>query len=255
MHAADRSAPIYLVDVGIHAKVVRKSDNAEWHEGKNSMHMVRYRRRGLLAASAAVFMGAALPVYVAATIRPARADGESAIDPIQNLVNGLVEIMKAGSGTPFSRRYDTLAPIVERTFDLPIILQESVGATWGSLPQDQQDMLLEAFRRYTVASYVNSFNDYNGQRFEVKPETRAVGSGEQVVQTRIIPKHGDGHELDYVMRQGAEGWRAVDVLADGSVSRVAVQRSDFRRLLTRGGAQALAQSLRTKTADLSAGSS
>ncbi len=100
-------------------------------------------------------------------------------------------------------------------------------------------MLLQAFRRYTVASYVNSFDDFNGQRFEVKPDTRAVGSGEQVVQTRIIPKHGDTHELDYVMRQGSEGWRAVDVLADGSVSRVAVQRSDFRRLLDpwrRGGA-------------------
>ena len=255
MHAAEGTAPMYLDDVGIRAKMVRKSENAEWHEGINSMHMVRCRRRGLLAASAAVLTGAALPVYVAGTIRPARAEDESVVQPIQNLVDGLVEIMKAGTGTPFTQRFDALAPIVDRTFDLPLILQESVGATWASLPQDQQDMLLQAFRRYTVASYVNSFDNFNGQRFEVKPDTRPVGSGEQVVQTRIIPKHGDQHELDYVMRQGSEGWRAVDVLADGSVSRVAVQRSDFRRLLTRGGAQALAQSLRTKTADLSAGSS
>jgi len=219
------------------------------------MHMIRCRRRGLLAASAAFLMGATLPAYLAATIRPARADDESVVQPIQNLADGLIEIMKAGTRTPFSQRYDTLAPIIDRTFDLPFVLQESVGPTWGSLPQDQQDMLLQAFRRYTVASYVNSFDNFNGQRFEVKPDTRAVGSGEQVVQTRIIPKHGDTHELDYVMRQGSEGWRAVDVLADGSVSRVAVQRSDFRRLLARGGAEALAKSLRTKSADLSGGSS
>nr|WP_294546591.1 ABC transporter substrate-binding protein [uncultured Rhodopila sp.] len=217
--------------------------------------MVLCRRRGLLAAGAAALAGAALPVYVAATIRPAHADDVSVVQPIKNLVDGLVEIMKAGSGTPFTQRFDTLAPIVDRTFDLPVILQESVGPSWTSLPQDQQDMLLQAFRRYTVASYVNSFDDYKGQRFEVKSGTRPVGNGEQVVQTRITPKSGDAHELDYVMRQGSEGWRAVDVLADGSVSRVAVQRSDFRRLLNRGGAQALAQSLRTKTADLSAGSS
>ena len=39
--------------------------------------------------------------------------------------------------------------------------------------------------------------------------------------------------LDYVMRQGEKGRRAVDVLLDGSISRVAVQRSDFRSLLHR----------------------
>lgn len=220
------------------------------------MHLVRCRRRGLLAAGAAFVTGAALPAYVTAATRPARAaDDDSAIQPIQQLVNGLIGIMKAGTGTPFAQRFDALAPIVDRSFDLPVILQESVGPTWSSLPQDQQEMLMQAFRRYTVASYVNSFDEYKGQRFDIRPDTRPVGNGEQVVHTRIIPKNGDGHELDYVMRQGSEGWRVVDVLADGSVSRVAVQRSDFRRLLTRGGAQALAQSLRTKSADLSGGSS
>jgi phospholipid transport system substrate-binding protein len=77
----------------------------------------------------------------------------------------------------------------------------------------------------------------------------------QVVQTQIIPKSGNSHELDYVMREGGAGWRVVDVLADGSISRVAVQRSDFRRLLTRGGAPALVASLRSKSTDLSDGSS
>ena len=55
------------------------------------------------------------------------------------------------------------------------------------------------------------------------------------------------------MRQGGGAWKAVDVLADGSISRVAVQRSDFRRLVGRGGAQALIESLNRKTADLSGG--
>ena len=187
--------------------------------------------------------------------QPARAmDTTAVIAPIQQLVAGLLEIMKAGPGTPFSRRFDMLAPIIDRTFDLSVILEESVGLTWPALPPEQQQMLSDAFRRYTVASYVNSFDDYNGQRFEVIPETRVVGT-QQIVQTRIIPKSGDIHELDYVMRQGQAGWRVVDVLADGTISRIAVQRSDFRRLLTRGGAQALADSLRSKSAVLSDGRS
>jgi len=170
--------------------------------------------------------------------------------PVQQLVDGLIQIMKAGRSTPFQQRFAMLGAVIDRSFDLPVILQESVGALWAGLPPDQQAMLTDAFRRYTVASYVNSFDDFNGQRIEINPETRTIGSN-QVVETKIIPTKGDTHELDYVVRDiSGTGWRVVDVLADGSISRVAVQRSDFRRLLARGGAQALADSLRNKSADL-----
>jgi phospholipid transport system substrate-binding protein len=74
-----------------------------------------------------------------------------------------------------------------------------------------------------------------------------------VVSSRITPTSGDPTELSYVMRQTPSGWKVVDVLADGSISRVAVQRSDFRSLLTRGGGDALLASLQRKTSDLSGG--
>jgi phospholipid transport system substrate-binding protein len=125
---------------------------------------------------------------------------------------------------------------------LGTILQESVGVTWQSLPPDQQAQLLKSFRRYTIPSYINSFDEYNGQRFVVNPETRVVGD-EQVVRGQIIPLSGGGHELDYLMREGPAGWRVADVLADGAISRVAVQRSDFRQMIKQGGAPVLAQEL------------
>jgi phospholipid transport system substrate-binding protein len=210
------------------------------------MNNCHSRRRVVLSIATSVLLGAVPPVHAGTQ--------EAAVAPIQQLIDGLVEIMKAGPATPFQQRYATLAPVIDRAFDLAAILQESVGSSWTTLPPQQQAMLTDAFRSYTVSSYVNSFDDFNGQRFEVSPDTRAVGS-EQVVETKVIPKKGESHELDYVMRQGSSGWRVVDVLADGSISRVAVQRSDFRRVLSRGGAQALAESLRVKSADLSDGPS
>jgi phospholipid transport system substrate-binding protein len=217
-----------------------------WRRGIGLMHLLRCHRRGLLAASTAFVICATLPARAA--------DSEAVIAPIRQLIDGLLQVMKAGAGTPFLQRFDMLAPIVDRTFDLAAVLRESVGAFWTTLPPDQQTALAQAFRRYTVATYVNSFDNFDGQRFVVMPETRAVGN-QQVVQTQIIPKSGSSHELDYVMREGSSGWRVVDVLADGSISRVAVQRSDFRRLLARGGAPALVASLRSKSTDLSDGSS
>jgi phospholipid transport system substrate-binding protein len=183
-----------------------------------------------------------------------RANAEpAAIAPIRELCDSLLGIMRAGRGTPFARRFDLLTPAIEHAFDLTAILQLSVGPSWGSLPVADQSTLLTAFRRYTIANYVNSFDNYTGQRFDVQPETRPLPNGEQVAQTRIISSSGESHELDYVMRQQPAGWKAVDVLADGSISRVAVQRSDFRRLVSSGGARALIESLNQKTTDLSGG--
>jgi phospholipid transport system substrate-binding protein len=60
--------------------------------------------------------------------------------------------------------------------------------------------------------------------------------------------------MDFVLRQTANGWRVVDVLADGSISQIAVLRSDFRGLLADGTGAALLASLEKKVADLSVGS-
>ena len=202
------------------------------------------RRRWLQVALASAGATLALPRAMA---------DPAAVTPIRQLCDTLLGIMKAGRATPFQQRYETLAPVVERAFDLPAILQLSVGPTWSSLASDQQTTLLTAFRRYTIANYVNSFDNYTGQRFDIQPDTKPLPNGEQLVQTKIVPASGESHELDYVMRREGSAWKAVDVLADGSISRVAVQRSDFRRLVSRGGAQALIESLNQKTNDLSGG--
>jgi phospholipid transport system substrate-binding protein len=200
------------------------------------------------------FITAAVLLSTATTPGLTRAATDTPTATVQQLIDGLLQTMKAGPATPFRQRFSMLAPVIDKTFDLNAILQESVGSPWSALQPEQQSMLAEAFRNYTIASYVNNFDDFNGQRFDVSPNMRSVGT-EKVVETKIIPKNGDTHELDYVMRDTPQGWRVVDVLADGSISRVAVQRSDFRRLINRGGAQALADSLRAKSADLSDGSS
>jgi phospholipid transport system substrate-binding protein len=183
---------------------------------------------------------------------PVQAD-QSVIEPIQRLNDALLQVMRKGRSTPFNERFQMLAPVIEQTFDVQTVLGESVGPTWSTLPADQQAALMDAFRRYTIASYVNSFDEFSGQRFDVSTSPRSLPNGEQIVDTRVISAAGTSHALDYVMRKVGTGWRVVDVLADGSVSRVAVQRSDFRRLLSRGGPSALVQSLKNKSADLAEG--
>jgi phospholipid transport system substrate-binding protein len=206
-------------------------------------------RRGLLG------LGLAVPL-AAISWQPASADttgGSSPTAPIQRLDDALLAAMKAGERTSFDARYRQLDPVIGQVFDLNAVLAASIGLSWATMLEPQKAELAAAFRRYTVSSYVSNFNSYNGQSFEVSPSVRPVGNGEVVVQTRLLRTDDSPVKLDYVMRNGPAGWQVTDVLTDGSISRVAVQRSDFRQLLLAGGVPALTAGLGRKVSNLSGG--
>jgi phospholipid transport system substrate-binding protein len=191
-----------------------------------------------------------LPTAMLASRVEAEESGPAA--PIQALDQALLQIMRAGASTPFIQRAQMLRPAVERAFNLQQILETSVGPKWRSIPPARQQELLRLFSEYTVDSYVANFNSYSGQRIEVLPHTRTVGA-DVIVETQIVPANGDEPtRIDYVMRRFPQGWQAVDVLLNGSISRVAVQRSDFRALVGSDGS-ALLESLRKKVAALQSG--
>ena len=192
-------------------------------------------------------------ITIAVAVGSGRAASASEITaPVEQLHAGLMSIMKAGKTASFRQRYEAIAPVIGQTFDLEAILRQVVGSRWRLLPADQQAALADAFRRYTIASYVANFDTYSGQSFDTGPVVRPVGN-DRVVETRIASAGGKVHALDYVMRQERGGWKVVDVLAEGSISRVASQRSEMRSLLADGGGAELLVSLRQKTAELSGG--
>jgi phospholipid transport system substrate-binding protein len=207
------------------------------------------RRRVLQAILAAACL---MPLPAAAADTAAAPDAVTG--PVAELNAALLALMKAGHAVPFATRYVQLAPVIDRVFDLPAILKASVGLRWATLAQDDQARLLDAFRSYTVSSYVANFDGYGGQRFVILPNRQSVGE-KMVVATQIVPVSRTPARIDYVLHpdQGGGPWKIVDIMLDGSISQVAVQRSEFYGLLGDGGVAKLIATLQRKTADLSAG--
>jgi phospholipid transport system substrate-binding protein len=193
-----------------------------------------------------------LPFVLAARQAVAQAVVDPATVPVSQFYGALFQVMKAGHSAPFPQRYQILAPAVDAAFDLAGILRISVGAFWSSLPAAQQQSLFQVFRGYTIANYVASFHSAKDRTILVEPTTRPVGS-QRVVTTTITKLNRDPLRIDYVMRNEDAGWKVVDVLLDGTISRVAVQRSDFASLVSAGNATPLIDSLRSKLSTLSDG--
>jgi phospholipid transport system substrate-binding protein len=196
-----------------------------------------------------------LAIPVACLLSPLKlaAQGSGPEAAIAALNEALLKVMHAGRATPFAQRAEMLRPVVEQTFDLPLLLRNSVGnLRWPGLPDAQKAQLLDLFEQFTIDSYVANFDAFNGEKFVIMPDIHKV-ENDMVVPTRLIAANGDVTRLDYVLRQTDDQWRIVDILLDGTISRVAVTRSDYRALLAPGDASKLIESLRGKVANLTAG--
>ncbi|MFL5334608.1 MAG: ABC transporter substrate-binding protein [Geminicoccaceae bacterium] len=205
-------------------------------------------RRALLCLLAELATTTALPLFAVEA-----ATSHGAEEPIATFNSALMEAMKAASrGIPFPDRYATLSPVIDRVFDLPGILRACVGPRWSSLSAADRNKLEAAFRRYTAAAWVAQFDNFQGERLEILPDSRRIGQDE-VVATQIVGSDGQISRLDYVMRRQGSAWKAVDVLLDGTISRIAVQRSEFRAQLASGGTSALLDGLRQKIGEVSGG--
>jgi phospholipid transport system substrate-binding protein len=171
----------------------------------------------------------------------------AASDP-QEVAQGFYEVllstMRDGRSLGQSGRYARLVPVVNRAFDLAFMARLAVGPSWAALAPAQQQRLTEAFGNYVSATYADRFDTYSGEQLEVTGE-RPYGS-EIMVQTKIVKSNGETTTLDYLMRQNQGAWQISDVYLDGTISQVAVQRSEFSSILRREGVDGLVMALNRK---------
>jgi phospholipid transport system substrate-binding protein len=199
-----------------------------------------------VAARSAALLCALSLVWVAHCAHAAASD--PAVSQVQTLTAALLKSMHAGAAESTVERYRELEPVVEQVFALPLATRLSVGPDWTSFSADQQQQLIAAFTRFTVANYAYNFRDFDGQKFEIDDKVLSRGA-DRIVQTRIIPAHDTPVSLLYRMHEVDGIWKVVDVFSDG-VSELVLHRTDFAAALAAGGAPALLAYLKKASDDL-----
>ena len=165
-------------------------------------------------------------------------------DNVRGFYDTLLTTMRNGPTLGQSGRYARLAPVVDRVFDVPSMTRLAVGPTWATLPPAQQQQLIDAFRHYVAATYADRFDSDSGQQLQVTGERPY--NADVIVQTKIVKSDGDTTTLDYLMRQNQGSWQISDVFLDGTISQLAIQRSEFHSILRREGVDGLVMALNRK---------
>lgn len=199
--------------------------------------------RSLLVASVlALMLWSGLPVSAGAAEA-----GPDAV--VRTFCERLLESMKGGATLGFKGREAKMRPAVAEAYDMPGMMKATLGTSAGKLSADESARLLTAYNDFSVATYAAQFNEWNGERFDVG-EPRPSSAGMMIVPSQLVPKSGDPTEIDYVMRQVDGKWHIVDVLFEGTVSQVAVRRSEFGSLFRSKGLDGLVAVLEKQTAAL-----
>ena len=167
------------------------------------------------------------------------------------LYAGLGDVI-ARARLDFAGRYAALQPVVAESFDLQFMAELILGRPYKELAPEQQQTWVETFARLTTSTYADRFDSDSGVRFEIDAVEPAA-QGTALVRTRLLRTDGEPVKLDYRMRNAAAGWRISDVFLSGTVSELALRRSEYGALMRREGFDALLAAVRKKIAAAEAG--
>ena len=198
------------------------------------------RRRFLVSAAASL---AATFVWSV----PAFAEDDPAVVHTRAYCDALLATMKTAKATPVKKRYDQLEPAIRAMFDLPAMTKTAVGPDWATMDPRDQQAVVEAFAKFTIATYAYRFDGFSGEHFEVDPSPEVRGEN-KLVKTKIVKANGDTVALNYLEHSTPDGWKATDVYLGGTISELATRRAEFSSLLKNGGTMALIDKLNQQTA-------
>jgi len=214
--------------------------------------MPRGSARFALVLLAALGLGSASAEPAAPTgdAATAAAKPSAAIDALHA---SLLDVMKNAESLGYAGREQKLRTVIPKYFDVDEMARQSLGGPhWKAASEDEKKRYLETFERFMVANYAGRFDGFSGQSFETLGEVPGPRDT-VIVKSRLIDPTDKNIDLNYRMHQAGGSWKVIDVYLNGSVSELALRRSEFVSIVKRQNLDALLVALDARIAKLAAG--
>jgi phospholipid transport system substrate-binding protein len=173
------------------------------------------------------------------------ADLSEAQRPIEQLYAVLLECLRNADALGLEGRRAKISPAVQAGYDLPFMAEKILGRHWVTLSDADRTRWTDTFGSLTVATYAERMTSFTGQVFEVlkvEPSQRDTA----VVYTQVVTPKEAPIAINYRMRDDGGGWRIIDVYLNGTVSELALRRSEYAAVLQRDGFEKLVASIDEK---------
>ena len=169
--------------------------------------------------------------------------------------------MKQADVLGFRGRLQRVKPAVDAAFDVDFMASKTLGPHSKKLGTEDRQRWVATFRDFVVSNYARQFDGYSGQKFETL-EVESAPRETVIVRTVLVRPDDEDVRLDYRLHErrsipGEEqgdteienNWQIIDVYSNGTVSELALRRSEFSALLSRNGFEGLIEKVEEKTAE------
>jgi phospholipid transport system substrate-binding protein len=221
-----------------------------------AFHRLKAAAAGILTGVLIAFSAAAqqqdvpLPEPAPPQIHQTQASLDAAKNVVEEFHKTLLSAMK-DSNLGFEGRFKALSPAVNETFNIPFMAEITSGIYWNRASEDERKKFLAAFADMSTATYAARFRNYTGEAFDILG-VQEEGRNSIVVRAEITDSDGGHTQLNYLLRNFNGLWQVVDIYFNGSISELAVRKSDYSSILKNGGMSALAAALNAKVAEMAA---
>lgn len=198
----------------------------------------RCRQRRALALFCALLALVALPA-------PAPAQPTPAAGVVERLHATLLDAMRRADELGYAGRRELIGPVLAATFDFEFMSRLALGGEWRKLDEPQRRRWVSTFQELSLATYAARFDGFTGESFATDA-TEPAARDTTLVKTRLVRTDDEPVHLNYRLRQDGDGWRIIDIYLNGTVSEVALRRSEYAAVLERSGFEALVAELETK---------
>lgn len=175
-------------------------------------------------------------------------DAAAATKVVESLHDEMLAVMKDGKALGFDGRLARLQKAIEDRYDFAFMAEKSVGLAWKDIDEAQRAQLVDAMGRLAGNTYAGRMKDFSGEKFETLG-TQPAAQATMLVRTQILEPTGKKTSLDYRLRETPAGPKIVDVFYDGTVSELAMRRSEYSSLLKKGGFPLLMDAIEKKIAE------
>jgi phospholipid transport system substrate-binding protein len=171
--------------------------------------------------------------YTAASASQASQADQAAFQFVQKTTDRGLAFL-ANTKLTKAQKSNEFRKLLESSFDLDTIGRFALGRYWHEANPSQRAEYSKLFRTMVVNVYTNRFDEYKGQKVEVK-SFRSIGNNDTLVTSFIMaPTGGDPVQVDWRVRNRGGSHKIVDVIVAG-VSMSVTQRSDFASVIQQGG--------------------
>lgn len=168
---------------------------------------------------------------------------------VKHLNDTLLGVLKDAQRLGYEGRRARLAPAVDAAYDVPFMAEKALGRHWKTLSDADRARWISLSRQFSTANYAANFDHWSGQTIDLLGQD-AAASDTVIVRTHINDPEGEGVDMSYRLHRTEQGWRIIDVYLKGTVSELALRRSDYAGVLERDGFETLATTMESRIAGL-----